>query len=324
MKRILSYLVVCALLVSAFAVMNVGAEETDVWALPTDWSSESGLEQYKGWDTAVHGPWRLLGFTDLDTATVNVNDDANIVEYDSLATYVQAENKDSVPFPYVGANHNEQKAQNNPNVSNYTSTRWYVDFGGRWSPMIFECRDDATGLDACCHAGSDGAIVFTAPSNGTYSFGAIVTGVLFKTSITGDPLEFEVTVRKNGTVLTSFVPTAEEPSGVLEGEIELAKGDMLMFAFAQTTEILFNVNTTHNDNNPDCVTIQECVVSKVSDDYNGGDQGGEDVTPPTGGDQGGEDVTPPTTNPETGDSVVAYVAMAVVALFGIAYVSKKR
>ncbi len=322
MKRILSYLVVCALLVSAFAVMNVGAEETDVWALPTDWSSGADLEKYKGWEIPVQGPWSLLGFDDLDTATVHVNDDANIVEYDSIADdgWDQNTHKDAVPFGYVGADHNERKAQKNPNLSRYTATTWYVDFGGRWSPMIFESRDDATGLDVVCHANAggvkyDSAIVFTAPSNGTYSFGAIVTGVLFKTINSGDPVEFEVTVRKNGTVLTSFVPTEAEPSGVLEGEVELKAGDMLMFAFTQTTEIYFNT-TNHNDNNPDCVTIQECVVSKVSDEYNGG----EDVTPPTGG----EDVTPPTTNPETGDSVVAYVAMAVVALFGIAYVSKKR
>ncbi len=315
MKRILSFIVVCVMLVSAFAVMNVGAEETDMWALPSDWST-GAVEQYKGWDIPVQGPWSLLGFDDLDTATVHVNPDENIVEYDSITTWDQNTHKDAVPFGYVGADHNERKAQNNPNLVRYTATTWYVDFGGRWSPMIFESRDDAAGLDVCIHANTggvkyDSAIVFTAPSNGTYSFSAIVEGVLFETSQSKEAVEFEVTVRKNGTVLASFVPTVETPSEMLDGEVELKAGDMLMFAFHQNTEIFFSSATNHNDNNPDCVTIQECVVSKVSDDYNGGEDGGEDVTPPT-------------TNPETGDSVVAYVAMAVVALFGIAYVSKKR
>ncbi len=58
---------------------------------------------------------------------------------------------------------------------------------------------------------------------------------------------------------------------------------------------------------------------------NDDDEGGEDVTPPAGDD--GDDDTQgggTTPSPDTNDSVVAYIAVAVVALFGIAYVSKKK
>ena len=58
----------------------------------------------------------------------------------------------------------------------------------------------------------------------------------------------------------------------------------------------------------------------------GGEGEGEGtVTPPAGGEgEGGGTVTPPTTNPDTSDNVVVSVVVAVVALFGLAYVSKKH
>ena len=51
----------------------------------------------------------------------------------------------------------------------------------------------------------------------------------------------------------------------------------------------------------------------------------ETTTPPAGGEgEGSGTVTPPTTNPDTSDNVVVSVVVAVVALFGLAYVSKKH
>ncbi len=107
-----------------------------------------------------------------------------------------------------------------------------------------------------------------------------------------------------------------------EGADALKVGDTI-----EVTGTLVDYSGKKEFNSGCTFTLVEAAPDEGGEDVTpptGGDEGGEDVTPPTGGDQGGEDVTPPTTNPETGDSVVAYVAMAVVALFGIAYVSKKR
>ena len=295
MKRTLSFIVAFLMVFTVFAVSDpfasADAASLQEWALPTDWTT-GVVEQYKGWDIPVQGPWKLLGFSDLDAATPVTNDDANIVEYSELPTYNQASDKDKTPFPYMGTNNNEQKAQNNSAVSKYTANNWYVNYGARWGGMIFSCISDSSGLNYVGDAGQAAAIVFTAPADGLYGFSELVTGILFETSISHEALSFTATVRKNGEILATFTPTTEMTSDILQGEVELKAGDMLMFAFEQTTEVVLTAANTGN-NDPACLTITNLsvwtTVEGGDETTGGGNNGGDQTT--AGGNNGGDQTT---------------------------------
>ena len=279
MKRTLSFIVAFLMVVTVFALSapaaRVAAAGSDYqeWVLPTDWSSGK-VEQYKGWDIPVQGPWKLQGFSDLDTATPYLNDDANIVEYDALTSYNHNSDKDKTTFPYMGTDHNESKTQNKVVSGYYHATYWYVNYGARWGGMIFESKQDSTGLVYVGDAGQHAAIVFTAPADGVYNYDALISGLLFETALSKEPLSFTATVRKNGEILQSFTPTPEMDSEIFQGEVELKAGDLLMFAFQQNTDIILGPENA-GLSDPDCMTISNLVIWTGTPTAEGGGDAGE-------------------------------------------------
>ena len=183
---------------------------------------------------------------------------------------------------------------------------WYVNYGTRWQNKAFDTGDNTTYMEVLpgnVNSGTNGGVddnnnptvVFTAPKAGTYSYSEFVKLVLTDATV-------EVTVRKNGAVLkTSTATTAGE---TISGEVELAEGDLLMFAFE-----LKSANTTVTDSTP-VLNLSNVVVSEVAN-TGSGNQGG----------QGGA-----TVSPDTGSvSVIVFIGTAVVAaVTGKAVVTKRR
>lgn len=270
MKRILSLFVACFMLVSVFAIGATSvAAETTSWTMPTDWSTGK-VQQYKGWDIPVQGAWSFKSYTDLgDLSTAITNDDANIVQCGSVETWVHDTDKGKSPYPYMGTDNNETQVQNKTVSNYYHATNWYVNHGQRWGGVMFKAQS-STAIAFCADNEQKGAILFTAPEAGTYTYTETVA-VLLDQLTDGTPLTYEITVRKNGTALDTFVPT-DKNAKTLSGEVELAAGDLLMFAFEQTSHKTLTASNA-GGNDPACVSISNVTVAKKTA------TGGE-VTPP--------------------------------------------
>ncbi len=136
----------------------------------------------------------------------------------------------------------------------------------------------------------DSLVGFTAPANGTYAFSIQVN------KNGGQSVAVRV-IKNDGTVLVEAADIARNEVTTLTGEgVELAAGEQILLVVGRAEG-----NTAGGGFNVGFMSFEVT---------------GETTPAPE---------TPETpSNPETGDNVVAYVAMAVVALFGIAYVSKKH
>ncbi|MBO5041231.1 MAG: hypothetical protein J6D09_09080 [Clostridia bacterium] len=264
-KRILSFLVACVMVVSTFIIskplVHVHAVESETtfvegenqWTMPTNWH-EASTEDANGWVLPVMGQWSLQGYTNLDTADKKVAASTQTPEeYRAWkAENPKANNHGVLPAPYIAVNANEAATQNSDSV-NYGATGWYCNWGQRWGGLVFRSGDVDGSIRNVCLNGKPSAVVFTAPEDGTYSFTETLVGLIDPTKAT-----VTATVRKNGEVLATFNPTALNESKVLSGEVMLAKGDVLMFAFQQDTTVAI----AESDN---CFRISDVVVKRIGD-----------------------------------------------------------
>ncbi len=264
-KRVLSFLLACFMVVSTFIISRpivdvhaVEVENGTVYELPLDWSTGTETDA-KGWYMPYMGPWKLLGYTNLDTATPKLTTSALTPE-EYKAQALKSNGHGKLPGPYLANNANETAVQTT-NQTTYDNDGWYANWNQRWSGKIFD--GDLTGMYAIAHANKPGAITFTAPADGIYSYTETVEQLLFLANSVN--LEFEVTVRKNGEVLSEFLASESNKSATLSGEAYLMEGDRLMFAFEQTTEVTFSNKQEHKSNDPNCFKITNLVVTKTAD-----------------------------------------------------------
>ncbi len=262
-KRVLSFILACFMVVSAFIISqpiaHVHAAESETkWTMPTDWSVAT-TKDANGWVMPYIGNWKLLGYTDLDTATPKLNE-STITAADYRAQNLGSGGHGKLPSPYFGVHDNEAAIQNNDSVA-YRQGGWYTNWAQRWSGKTFSATSDDSGIYSIAHANKPGAIVFTAPANGEYTFTETVEQILFVAG--GTNLSFHVTVRKNGEIVKEVTLTESNANATLSGSVTLAKNDVLMFAFEQTTGVTFsNKQTEHKNNDPNCIKITNVVVEK--------------------------------------------------------------
>ncbi len=230
----------------------------NVLAMPVDWSAAT-TKDANGWVMPYIGQWKLLGYTNLDTATPKLTDSTK-----TPAAYRAEELKSNghsyLPGPYFGVHDNEAAIQCSDSVA-YKQYGWYTNWNQRWSGKTFSATADDSGIYAIAHAGKPGAITFTALVDGDYTYSETVEQLLFVAG--GTTLSFEVTVRKNGEVLTSFVPTSSNKTKTLTGTVTLKAGDILMFAFEQKTNVTFSSSQTeHKSNDPNCFKVTNVTVTQ--------------------------------------------------------------
>ncbi len=272
-KRALSLLLACFMVVSTFIISKPLAhvhavdneqyvEGENMWTLPTDWST--GIEKdANGWDMPYIGNWKLLGYTNLDTAAPKLTASTlSAEEYKAQALKSNGHGK--LPGPYLANNANETAVQTT-NQSIYDSDGWYTNWNQRWSGKTFAgmATTVGNGIHAIAHANKPGAITFTASKSGLYSFTETVEQILFLANSVN--LEFEVTVRKNGAIITGFIADGTTTKDTLAGEVYLKQGDVLMFAFEQTTGVTFSNKQEHKSNDPNCLKVTDVVIKLVSE-----------------------------------------------------------
>ena len=274
-KRVLSLLLACFMVVSTFIISRpvvdvhaVENEAIETWTMPYDWSN-GAVETYMGWDKAVQGQWKLSGYSNLDTATAVVNPDENII-----TAGAEGYSKFTTPYPYLATLPNEK--QFNASASGYGPAGWYANYDYRWNGKIFQGATEA--MYVIAHGGKAGAVTFTAPSDGVYSFTETVELLLEKTSLDLVP-SFTATVRRNGTILATFTPETKNETATLTGSVVLKKDDVLMFAFQQNTNYNFNSRSVHSSNDPNCLKLTNVVVEQLSSELPETYKGVNDLTP---------------------------------------------
>ena len=222
MKRIFSLLVACFMLVgvfSALAVTGVSAAEPTTYTLPMNWTtgiksqnpSAALHSEAMGFNYAerADGLWKFAFYTDVEAGTT--------YEAESTMTVADALNSNTGaagagPSPYIETANNRWIFVG---IQNYY--KWYVCPTGRWTGTSIAGNNTDNYMKFSHNVdGYVPAVVFVAPKDGTYSFSAPVTGVTF-TGANGDPATLTATVRKNGTVLASFSPTASNTTKTLTG-----------------------------------------------------------------------------------------------------------
>lgn len=229
-----------------------------VWDMPTDWSVATAKDK-NGWVMPYIGQWKLLGYTDLNSNTPKLTD-STTTPADYRAQNLGSNGHGKLPGPYFGVHDNEAAIQNNDGVA-YLKGGWYTNWNQRWSGKTFSATSDDSGIYAIAHGGKPAVITFTAPVDGDYTYTETVEQLLFVAG--GTNLSFEVTVRKNGQVLTSFVPTSSNKTKTLTGTVTLNAGDVLMFAFEQKTNVGFSSSQTeHKSNDPNCFKITNVSVTQ--------------------------------------------------------------
>lgn len=276
-KRVLSFLIACLMVVSTFIISKplvhvhaVDGEDVTEWALPMDWTT--GLKSQNpsadlhtaemGYNYAEKAdePWKFAFYTDVDAGTTYVAESTN-----PASEYVGTSGKSGVgvgPSPYIETANNRWIFVGTQNYSG-----WYVCSRGRWQDTSIGKGDNINYMQFTHKNKSyTPAVVFIAPEDGLYSFSELVTGTLFE--YTKDETTYTInsiaTVRKNGTVLASFTPTADNPTKTLTGEIALKQGEELAFVFQQ-------VSSTHCTVLPDAngstyqFKLGETVVKKVGE-----------------------------------------------------------
>ncbi len=235
-------------------VLNSGdvviPESPETWDLPMNWSVGTERDD-NDWDIPVMGNWSISGFSNLDTATTTYQASSKTTEElkGIAATDSHAE---GAPQPYLGNNYNETIVQGKDVVANGTNG-WYVNNSYRWSATVVKAGGPY--MKITCDKGVKGAICFTAPSNGYYSYTELIksAGII-------NNAEYRATVRKNGAILDSFSVTENGLTKQFEGYVLLNEGDLLMFAFEQTTSI-----SQGSGDNPHCFDLLYANVTKISD-----------------------------------------------------------
>jgi hypothetical protein len=226
--------------------------------MPTDWSVATAKDK-NGWVMPYIGQWKLLGYTNLDTATPKLTD-STITLADYRAQKLSSGGHGKLPGPYFGVHDNEAAIQNNDGVA-YQKGGWYTNWNQRWSGKTFSATADDSGIYAIAHGGKPGAITFTAPVDGDYTYTETVEQLLFTAG--GTTLQFEVTVRKNGEVINKFTPSSSNKSTTLTGTVTLEAGDILMFAFEQKTNVAFSSSQSeHKSNDPNCFKVTNVSVTQ--------------------------------------------------------------
>ena len=255
-----------------------------------------GIKQdANNWDYAEtsDGLWRLTSFADLS--------DVSTMRWAASTADISGKVNTTSPQSYIESWNNRGVLSN----TNGWADIWYVNYGTRWQNKAFDTGDNTTYMEVLpgnVNAGTNGGVennnnptvVFIAPKAGNYSYTEFVKLVLADATV-------EVTVRKNGTPLVT--KTAVAAGETISGEVELAQGDLLMFAFELKS------TTAVTDNTP-VLNISDVVVAEAAGSGTG-----------TGGNQGGS-----TVSPDTGAfSIAALVGTAVAAVVtGKVAITKRR
>ena len=259
-KRVLSLLLACFMVVSTFIISRpivdvhaVEAEALETWALPYNWHTNLDKDE-NGWELASknNGLWRLTSFEDpSDIETIRW--DGSSIE---LASGIDMKKS---PQSYVESYNNRVVFVNG--VSS-TWSSWYVNYNRRYDGKSFDSGNNVDymevipGNNQSSSSHNHPAVVFTAPSDGLYSYTELVEQVVFTY---GDaPVTMTATVRKNGLVLNSFTPTEANASKTLDGSVYLEAGDLLAFVFSEDTS-----NTSLKDTST-YVKLSNVVVKKIS------------------------------------------------------------
>lgn len=227
-------------------------ESPETWDLPMNWSVGTERDD-NGWDIPVIGNWSISGFKNLDTATSNYRKSTKTTEqlWDAGGNVTEG------PQPYLGNNYNETivqagKNDENPVVANGTNG-WYIANSYRWGSTV--ARAGGPYIKLIADKGIKGAVYFTAPSDGYYSYTELIKSAGIKNAA-----EYKATVRLNGLILDSFVAAENGLTKEFNGTVALKKGDLLMFAFEQTTAVDFS-----NDADAHCFDVLYANVTKISD-----------------------------------------------------------
>ncbi len=232
-------------------VLNSGdvviPESPETWDLPMNWSVGTERDD-NGWDIPVMGNWSISGFKNLDTATSTYRKSTKTTEQLKGAN----NNVTEAPQSYLGTNYNETIVQGKDVVANGTNG-WYVNYSYRWGSTVLKAGGPY--MKITCDNGVKGAISFTAPSDGYYSY----TELIKSAGIINDA-EYRATVRRNGAILDSFTATENGLTKEFKGKVLLKKGDLLMFAFEQMTSI-----SQGGGDGPHCFDLLYANVTKISD-----------------------------------------------------------
>ncbi|MBQ8254558.1 MAG: hypothetical protein IJY94_03530 [Clostridia bacterium] len=275
-KRVLSLLLACFMVVSTFIisrpVVDVHAVEytegVNQWTLPMNWGSDAlevevveGRAESESWRLAKQGPWRLTSFTDLD--------DTSTMIWTASSAPLTKDNHKKGPKPHVNGGYNKQV------IEGSAGTTWYTNYNERWTGTSFNRTGNTASdrIDVSPMGGAKNpAVVFTAPSNGVYSYSELLTGGAFV-----DANEVEIvasaTVRVDGAIIDAFTPTATNATKTLEGTVSLKEGQLLVFGF----ELLSSATIPDHKN---VIELGETVVTKIAD-YTPEDTEGfyKDLTP---------------------------------------------
>ncbi len=285
MKRILSLIVACFMLVtvfSALAVTGVSAAEPTTYTLPMDWttgiksdnpnaalhSDEMGFNYAERTD----GLWKFAFYTDVDAGTAYTADSAVSVA-DVKGTNNSGAGKG--PSPYIETANNRWLFVGTTNYA-----KWYVNPTGRWTGTSIAGTNELDYMKFSHNVeGYVPAVVFVAPKDGTYSFSAPVTAA----TITGGAT-LTATVRKNGAILATFSPTSEGESKTLTGEVTLQAGEELAFVFSQDANNFVEYGAA--DSQPVQFNLGATVITEVSSTGSGSEGSGSEGS--GSGDEGDE------------------------------------
>ncbi len=194
--------------------------------LPMNWME---TEKILGWYVAKQGNWHLTSYTNPDDITTST-------WKEPTAEFAGAHNVAIEPAPWL---ENKQL--------NAGRDTFYINPGARWQGVtIFQSGDHTTNMRVIPSKGTNPSAVFTAPASGTYTFSEKFNGVNYgpgggaatgsMTDSNGVAIEVIATVRKNGEVLKTFKVTNDNREGLLEGTVDLTKGDVLSFVFTLATD----------------------------------------------------------------------------------------
>ena len=211
------------------------ALEGTTYYLPMSWYD--GLEKTEdGWELPVKGNWKVLSYSnpaDITTAyEAATNKTIAEIQANKLAG-------NTGPIPYIESRGNRGDVYGVGDAKTFTG--WYISAARRWEGGNIGVGDNVSFMKVSPGGGADGqkwtspsdknpTFVFTAPEDGLYSYSSFIIGDKF-IDANGNAIKGEVTIRKNGKILDSFVPTQADAERTLTGTVSLKKGDLFMISF---------------------------------------------------------------------------------------------
>ena len=316
-KRILSFLVACVMVVSTFIIskplVHVHAEDETTyvedenqWTLPMNWYNGVEHDTYtdsdgKTWDLASikNGLWKLTSFSnpdDFSTMTWNGTKDRSWIE--SYDNRLQASGAGAVANNwgawYLSARHRwnggsifargDSSTWMKVAMTTVKSGTYQVDENGEY--VLVDGNKVEKGINYVDSYSKNPAVVFTAPEAGTYSYSELVTANnllddsnLIDARNTAKRFAVNVTVRKEGVVINSFLLDEDNESNTLEGTVSLNKGERLAFVFSMITDNAKLGKDSTAETNRYALKLSDVVVKKIGEYPANGYAAKVDLTP---------------------------------------------